>query len=72
MKYLVIFAFVLGAIVVEAQFDGQDSFGQNQEEISEYSEGNDCQCNSPYQPVCGINGQTYSNACEAECNKAVS
>jgi len=27
----------------------------------------DCLCMHIYAPVCGINGQTYSNYCEAEC-----
>ncbi|TRY70820.1 hypothetical protein TCAL_13173 [Tigriopus californicus] len=68
MKYLIIFACVLGAIFVEGQFvDEQD---QNQEETDEYSDsGADCDCGQLYQPVCGQNEQTYPNACEAECNK---
>ncbi|MBK8444087.1 MAG: hypothetical protein IPL35_12020 [Sphingobacteriales bacterium] len=28
----------------------------------------DCICPAIYAPVCGGNGITYSNACEAECN----
>lgn len=26
-----------------------------------------CICMAVYQPVCGCNGITYSNACEADC-----
>ncbi|TRY70765.1 hypothetical protein TCAL_08242 [Tigriopus californicus] len=41
--------------------------GQDRDVVSE-AELSGCPCIALYQPVCGENGQSYSNSCVAECN----
>lgn len=42
----------------------------NQAETSSIVEENDaCICTKDWRPVCGDNGVTYPNACQAKCEK---
>ena len=41
--------------------------GCTKQGCSQKADGN-CICTADYNPVCGCNDVTYSNACTAECN----
>jgi hypothetical protein len=45
---------------------------QNQIGSQLVEQNESCICTKDWKPVCGSNGQTYPNACQAKCDKAES
>tara|TARA_B100000945_G_scaffold310913_1_gene303422 strand:+ start:7 stop:1509 length:1503 start_codon:yes stop_codon:yes gene_type:complete len=48
----------------------REGFDYVNSECSDSSEG-DCVCTGEWDPICGVDGNTYSNACYAECKYVV-
>ena len=60
--------FFLGLIVsCNSNKPNQTKGNENQEECVEKIDPA-CSCMMVYEPVCGCNNKTYSNACIAECS----
>jgi coxsackievirus/adenovirus receptor len=64
------FIFVL--FLTSCNFSGKDSSPESTmkalEEDNQELLREDCLCPKIFQPVCGEDGQTYGNSCEAECS----
>jgi len=56
---------ILMLLIVAAVFSGCSAVKKTEGRIGGVI--GDCVCTEDYQPVCGEDGQTYSNACFAGC-----
>lgn len=69
MKQRLVVGILVLVILISACVPTQDSTNQDREYVEDREPipPEDCVCIALWDPVCGVDGKTYSNSCYADC-----